>query len=412
MKLSLYISRRYLFAKKSKNAINIISSISVAGVTVGTMALIIILSVFNGLEEMVKSIFGTFDPDLEVRISEGKVFNPAPGQIAALDTINGIEAYSMVLEENALLRYDERQYIATVKGVEDDYSRITGLDSVMWDGEFLLRAENGREHAVVGLGVAGNLGIGLNFLTPLNIYVPKRSGKVRNTDLSDAFIRQFIYPSGIFSVEQDFDSRYIFIPITMMRQLLEYSTEITAFEIKLDGSVPLADVQQEVGSLFGDAFTIKNKYQQQEMFYRVMKSERLAIFLILSFILVIASFNVIGSLTMLIIEKEKDIGILRSLGADNPLIKRIFIFEGWMISILGAALGLLLGWLVCWAQQKFGLVKLAGETLILDTYPVIMKLSDFMLVAATVLMIGFLAAWYPVRFMSKRYLVEEEKGNN
>lgn len=372
------------------------------------MALIIVLSVFNGLEDMVRSIFGTFDPDLEIRISDGKVFNPDADKLLALDNIEGIEHWSPILEENALLRYDERQYIATVKGVEDNYSAITGLDSVMWDGDFVLRAPNGREHAVVGMGVANNLGIGLNFLSSINIYVPKRTGKVRNTDLSNAFIREWIFPSGIFSVEQDFDSKYIFIPLTMMRRLLEYDTEISAIEIKFTEGASVEEIQSEVEVLFGPDFTIKNKYQQQEIFYKVMRSERLAIFLILSFILVIASFNIIGSLTMLIIEKENDIGILRSMGANNTLIKRIFIFEGWLISIFGAVSGLMLGGLICWIQQHFGILKLSGETLIIDTYPVIMKLPDFFLVLATVLLIGFWAAWFPVRYMSKRYLSDDE----
>lgn len=409
MKLSLYIARRYLFAKKSRNAINIISAISIAGVTVGTMALIIILSVFNGLEDMVQTIFGTFDPDLEIRISEGKVFIPDQDHLDHLDSIEGIQNWSFTLEENALLRYDEKQYIASVKGVEDDYSSITGLDSVMWDGDFILRGDNGRMYAVVGMGVAQNLGIGLNFLSSINIYVPKRTGKIRNTDLSSAFIRQHIFPSGIFSVEQDFDSRYIFIPIEIMRNLLEYDEEISAIEIKFSPDADAALVQEEVKDLFGANFTVKNKYQQQEMFYKVMRSERLAIFVILSFILLIASFNIIGSLTMLIIEKEKDVEILRSLGANNNLIKKIFIFEGWLISILGALAGLLLGGLICWIQQKYGIVKLSGDTLVIDTYPVAMQFADFILVLITVLAIGFGAAWYPVRYMTKRYLINNNE---
>lgn len=411
MKLSLYIARRYLFAKKSRNAINIISGISIAGVTVGTMALIIILSVFNGLENMVQTIFGTFDPDLEIRITEGKVFIPEDRHLAILDSIEGIQNWSFVLEENALLRYDEKQYIASVKGVEDDYSSITGLDSVMWDGDFILRGENGRMYTVVGLGVAQNLGIALNFLSSVNIYVPKRTGKVGSADLSNAFIRQHIFPSGIFSVEQDFDSRYIFIPIDMMRNLLEYDEEISAIEIKFTEGTDAEALQQAVEELFGDKFTVKNKYQQQEMFYKVMRSERLAIFVILSFILVIASFNIIGSLTMLIIEKEKDVSILRSLGANNNLIKKIFIFEGWLISIIGAIAGLLLGGFVCWLQQQYGIVKLSGDTLVIDTYPVVMQFLDFVLVLITVLAIGFGAAWYPVRYMTKRYLVNNDENS-
>ncbi len=370
----------------------------------GTMALIIVLSVFNGLEEMVKSIFGTFDPDLEIRINKGKVFTPDSTTISYLNAIEGIDTYSFILEENALLRYGEKQYIATVKGVEDDYSSITGLDSVMWNGKFILRSEEGREYAVVGMGVANNLGIGLTFLTPLNIYVPRRTGKVSNVNISNSFIRKYLFPSGIFSVEQEFDSRYIFIPLNMMRDLLEYDNEITAIEIKTDPDTGIEIIQQQVSLLFGNDYTVKNKYQQQEMFYKVMKSERLAIFFILSFILLIASFNIIGSLTMLIIEKEKDIAILRSLGANNSLIKKIFIIEGWLISVSGAVAGLILGGVVCWLQMRFGLVKLQGESLILDAYPVAVKLIDFIIVSATVLLIGFWAAWYPVRYMSKRYL--------
>jgi len=313
----------------------------------------------------------------------------------------------MVLEENALLRYGDKQYIATVKGVEDDYSKITGLDSVMADGEFVLRGQNGREFAVVGLGVSNNLGIGLRFLTPLNIYVPKRTGRASSLN-TDTFIREYIFPSGIFSVEQEFDSRHVFIPISMMRRLLEYDREITSIELKLLPGAEVDRVQPMVEELFGEAFTVKNKFQQQEIFYKVMKSEKLAIFVILSFILLIASFNVIGSLTMLIIEKEKDIGILRSLGANNKLIRKIFLFEGWLISVIGAVAGLLSGAFVCWLQLRFGLVKLQGETLIMDAYPVAMKFIDFLMVLATVLTIGFWAAWYPVRYMSRKFLTKNQ----
>ncbi|MCA1757232.1 MAG: ABC transporter permease [Bacteroidales bacterium] len=404
MKLPLYIARRYLFAKKSRNAINIISGISVAGVTTGTMALVIILSVFNGLEEMVKTIFGTFDPDIEITVSEGKVFTPSAAQLEGLKAIPGVEVWSMVLEENALLTYEESQYIATVKGVEESYSHITGLDSVMWDGEFILRSETGRSYAVVGQGVANYLGIGLNFLSPINIYLPRRTGSASSISTANAFKREYIFPSGIFSIEQEFDSKYIFVPIDMMRNLLDYTTEVSAIEVKVTSGDYIESVQKSVTDLFGPGFTIKNSYQQHELFYKVMRSERLAIFIILAFILLIASFNIIGSLTMLIIEKKRDIGILQSLGAGNKLIKRIFLIEGWMISLLGAATGMILGVLICWLQQEFGLVKLQGDTLIIDSYPVVVKLNDLLMVMATVLLIGYWAAWYPVRYLSRKYL--------
>jgi len=406
VKLSLYIAKRYLFAKKSRNAINVISSISVAGVTVGTMALIIVLSVFNGLETLVRSIFNTFDPDLKITPAEGKTFIPDTASLSLLLNINGVACYSLCVEENALLRYGDKQYVASIKGVDGNYAQVTGIDSSMWDGDFILRSDNGRPFAVPGIGVANFLGIRVNFIEPLNIYVPKRTGTA-DLNPEDAFIRNYIHPSGIYQVEQEFDSKYVFIPIDFARELLEYSSEVTSLEIKFEEGAKEAVVQKEVLRLFGKEFLVQNKYEQQEIFYKVMKSERIAIFFILTLILIIASFSIIGSLTMLIIEKERDIEILRSLGADNMLIRKIFIFEGWLISIFGAVAGIVLGFAVCWVQQKYGLVRLQSDSLIVNAYPVVMKIKDFIIVPGTVLMIGFWAAWYPVRFLTKKYLTND-----
>ena len=403
MKLPLYIAKRYLFAKKSRNAINVISSISVAGVTVGTMALIIVLSVFNGLETLVRSIFNTFDPDLKITAAEGKSFIPSQASLNMLSSVNGVSCYSLCVEENALLRYGERQFVATIKGVDENYSRVTGVDSSMWDGEFILMSDQGRPFAIPGIGIANYLGMRINFITPLNIYVPKRTGKV-DLDPENAFIRNYIFPSGIFQVEQEFDSKYVFVPIGFARELLEYESEVTSLEIKFEAGAKEADVQREVTKIFSDGYIVQNKYEQQEIFYKVMRSERLAIFLILTLILIVASFSIIGSLTMLIIEKERDIGILRSLGADNTLIRKIFIFEGWLISIIGAIAGIVLGFLICWIQQKYGIVSLQSDSLIVKAYPVEMKIRDFIVVPLTVLLIGFWAAWYPVRFLTLKYL--------
>jgi lipoprotein-releasing system permease protein len=403
VKLSLYIAKRYLFAKKSRNAINVISSISVAGVTVGTMALIIVLSVFNGLETLVRSIFNTFDPDLKITPATGKTFIPDSAKLSLLSNVNGIACYSLCLEENALLKYGEKQYIATIKGVDENYARVTGIDSSMWDGEFILRSAQGRPYAIPGIGIANYLGMRVNFITPLNIYVPKRSG---GADLNpeDAFERNYIFPSGIYQVEQEFDSKYVFIPIDFARELLEYGSEVTSLEIKLEYEVRESAVQKNVTRIFDSNFIVQNKYEQQEIFYKVMRSERLAIFFILTLILIIASFSIIGSLIMLIIEKERDIEILRSLGADNTLIRKIFIFEGWLISIIGALAGIVLGFAVCWIQQRYGIVRLQSESLIMDAYPVVMKIKDFIIVPVTVLLIGYWAAWYPVRYLTKKYL--------
>ena len=408
MKLSLYIAKRYLFAKKSRNAINVISAISVAGVMVGTMALITILSVFNGLEEMVKSIFSTSDPEIKITPVKGKVFTPDSMMLERLSSAEGVEVYAMALEENALLRYEEQQYIATVKGVSLNYAKVTDLDTAMWDGEFILQGENGRPYAVAGLGVANYLGMRLNFVSPLAIYIPDRTAKIRGTP-DNEFTRRYIYLSGIFAVEQEFDSKYLFLPLDFTRELLGYTSEVSSIEIRLKPGADEKKSQNAIREIMGDGFLVQNRYEQQEIFYRVMKAERLAIFVILTFILIIASFNIIGSLTMLIIEKERDINILRSLGADNQLIRRIFIYEGWMISFIGTLLGLLLGFIICAAQQHFGIVKLAGESLLIDAYPVRMQLTDFFVVAATVLAIGYAAAWYPVHYLSRRHLKENNK---
>lgn len=408
MKLSLYIAKRYLFAKKSRNAINVISAISVAGVAVGTMALITILSVFNGLEEMVKGIFSTSDPEIRITAVKGKVFTPDSLTLQKLSSVDGVAVWAETLEENALLRFEEQQYIATIKGVTLNYADVTELDTAMWDGDFILKAENGRPYAIAGLGVANHLGMRLNFVSPLAIYIPDRKARL-NASPENAFIRKYIYASGIFAVEQEFDSKYVFIPIDFMRELLGYTTEVTSIEVRMKPGADAGKTQNEIRKVMGSGFLVQNRYQQQEMFYKVMKAERLAIFVILTFILIIASFNIIGSLTMLIIEKERDITILKSLGADNKLIKRIFIYEGWMISFIGTIIGLIIGFLLCAAQEHFGIVKLSGETLLINSYPVQMQVTDFFIVAATVLAIGYAAAWYPVHYLSRRFLKENNK---
>ena len=405
MRLPIYIAKRYLLAKKSRNAINVISAISVAGVTVGTMALIIVLSVFNGLEEMVNTIFRTFDPDLKVTVAEGKVFTPDSAKLRQLSVLDGIKAYTLTLEENALLRYEERQYIATIKGVDKNFVNVTGIDSVTWEGEFRLWSTGGRPEAVVGAGVARYLGLNVNFIASLHIYIPKRTGSV-NLNPEDAFIDRYISPSGVFEVEQEFDSKYVFMPLEFAQDLLEYDTEVSSIEILADNDFKIRQIQNNVKEIFGDEYQVRNRFELQEIFYKVMRSERLAIFIILTLILLIASFNIIGSLTMLIIEKERDIEILRSLGADNQMIRKIFIFEGWLISISGAVTGIVLGFVICWLQQSYGIIKLNSDSLILDAYPVVLKIKDFIIVPATVLLIGYWAAWYPVRYLTRKYLAQ------
>jgi lipoprotein-releasing system permease protein len=403
VRLSLYIAKRYLFAKKSRNAINVISAISVAGVAVGTMALIIILSVFNGLETMVTAIFNTFDPDLKITAAEGKTFIPDTARLKLLSSAEGVSCYSLTIEENALLKYGDKQYIATIKGVDNNYAMVTSIDSSMWEGEFTLKNEKGRPYAIPGIGVAQYLGIRINFINPLIIIFPKKSGSSALSP-EDALNKKYIFPSGIFEVEKEYDSKYVYVPLDFAREVTQIDNGVSSIEIRFGKDADPRLVQKEVTKIFGKGFVVQNRYEQQEIFYKVMKSERLAIFFILTLILIIASFNIIGSLTMLIIEKERDIEILKSLGADNNLIRKVFIFEGWLISIIGAITGIILGFLVCWLQQRYGLVRLQSESLIMDSYPVVLKLKDFIIVPVTVLLIGYWAAWYPVRFLTKKFL--------
>jgi lipoprotein-releasing system permease protein len=409
VKLSFYIARRYLLGKKSQNAINIISGISVIGVTVGTMALVIVLSVFNGFDQVVKSLFSTFDPDIKISAAEGKTFIPDPLVTGKIRALPGVSALSEVLEENVLLLYGEKQHIATIKGVDDYFQAVTGIDSMIYDGSMKLKDEN-RSYAVVGQGVAYSLRIGLNFITPMFVYSIDRKSRFNMAQPEQSIRRDFIYPSGIFAIEQDFDSRYVIVPIEFTRELLSYEKEVSFQEVKLDPRFPADQVQDEIIGIMGRGFQVKNREQQNALFYRVMKSEKWAIFLILTFILIIASFNIIGSLSMLIIDKKRDIGSLRNMGAGNRLIGRIFLVEGWLISVTGSLLGLLLGTGISWIQQRFGLIRLKGSgSFVIDAYPVRIELMDILLIWFTVLFIGWIAARIPVRQISRKYLKSIER---
>ncbi len=410
MDLSLFIARRYLVAKKSHNVINIISGISVVGVATGTMALIVILSVFNGFDSLLKSLFSVFDPELEITLVEGKTFSVEDDErFERIKEHPGVFYFTEVLEENALLMYGERQHIATMKGVAENYVEHSGLERMMMEGSLMLKDDQGNNFAVLGRGVANVLAVGLSFLTPLEIYIPSRTaGITMNPDR--AFNRRLIFPSGVFSVEQETDMNYLLVPLDFAREILEYRNEMTSVELGLNPGFSESEIQEELQEVLGDEFRVLNRYQQQEWLYKVMQSEKWAIFLILAFILVVASFNIIGSITMLIIEKKKDIAVLKSLGATEGLIRRIFMFEGWMISVVGAAAGLLLGLAICVVQMEFGVVKLYGSgAFIIDAYPVELQFTDFMYVFLTVLLIGFFAALVPVRYITRRFFSVSEQ---
>jgi len=372
------------------------------GVTIGTMALIIVLSVFNGFEKLVVSLFSSFDPDLVITVKEGKTFNSTELLEDRLRKIPGVLYLTEVIEENALLKYKDKQSIVTIKGVSEDSILMTGVDTMINEGKFQLQ-EGIQDYAVLGYGVAGTLGTNLNdFLNPISVYVPRRTSSF-STGMENAFNTGFIFPSGYFSIQQEYDVKYVIMPLRFVKKLLEYDQQLTGIELGLKKGADVNLIQQQVQALAGDRFFVKNRYQQQEFLFGIMKTEKWVIFMILTFILVIATFNMIGSLSMLILDKKKDIAILQGLGAGKLLIRRIFLLEGMMISFTGAFSGLLLGVIVCWIQIQFGLIKLGSpdSTFVVSTYPVHMHWPDFIYVLLTVLTIGFLASWYTVFNMRK-----------
>jgi len=406
---SLYIAKRYLFSKKSHNIINIISGISVLGFTIGTTALIVILSVFNGFESVVVKLFNTFNAEIQITPKEGKTFDVTTLPEDKIKKIPGVVYLTDVIEENALLKYKDKQFIATIKGINPDYGKMSRLDTMIIDGVFVLQNDS-NNYALVGNGVAYNLGLQLNdYLNPLEIYVPRR-GDVSLLNPLEAFNSEVLFPSGVLSVNQEFDIKYILIPLRFAQKLLDYKNEVTSVELGINPNADIETIQKEVEKISGDKFVIKNRFQQQELLYKIMKSEKWAIILILSFILLVATFNIIGTLTMLILDKKKDITILWSLGADKKLIRKIFFTEGMMITFFGTLLGLAFGVLVCWLQQKYGFIKMPDDgTFVITNYPVEMRTYDFILVLIIDLVIGIITSWFPVRQISKRTIEEQEK---
>ena len=399
LSFSFRIARRYLFSKKSHNAINIISGISAAGVAIGTMALVCVLSVFNGFESLISNMFSSFDPDLKITLTHGKTFDVNSKEFNELRKMKSVVYFTEVIEENALLRFKDKQMPATIKGVDSNFEKMTRIDSIMYDGKFQV-FDGAFQRAVAGIGLAGTLGLGAHFIDPLYIYAPKRSSKINLVRPENSFNQVGTFVSGIFSVKQlQYDDHYVLVSIDLARDLFEYEkTKVSAIELKLAKGANQSDVQKEIQTLLGDKYQVKNRYEQQESFFKIMKIEKWITYLILCFILLIASFNIIGSLSMLIIDKKADILTLRNLGADNQLIKRVFLFEGWMISGVGALVGIGFGAVLCLLQQYFGLLKL-GTGYVVDAYPVVTNALDLLLVFATVLFMGFLAAYYPVRYI-------------
>jgi lipoprotein-releasing system permease protein len=407
LNFSFYIARRYLFSRKKTNLINLISAISVVGLMIGTMGLIIGLSGFNGFDSLIKSLFSSFDPELRITIREGKNFPASGSSFEALRHMPDVAYYAEVVEDNALLSYNDRQVFATIKGVSEEYLQFSGLDSMITQGEFRLK-DDSNNFAVLGEGIAYNLAVGIRQPEPVSVFVPKK-GRASAILPTGNFNQKFIYPSGIFSVQQEIDTKYVIVPIGFAREIFEMPENVSAIELKLKEGVSGKKAKAAICALLGDKFEIKNRYQQHDYLYKTMLSEKYATYLILILILVIASFNIIGSLTMLILDKKEDIAILRSMGADKKTITNIFLFEGWLISFTGAILGTLAGLALCQAQISYGFVKLSGEasSFIIDAYPMKIVFTDVLLIVISVSLIGFLAAWYPVRFISEKLFSDE-----
>ncbi|MDF9831155.1 FtsX-like permease family protein [Parabacteroides sp. PF5-6] len=405
MNLSFYIARRYLFSKKSHNAINIISMVSVCGVVIATVALVCALSVFNGFNNLVAMMFSSLDPELKILPAKGKVFDPTRPEIAGVKDLAEVAFMTEVLEDNALIRTQGRQDFAVLKGVDPTYMQMTGIEEALVDGRFALR-EDVVDYATLGIGLAYTLGTKAGFLTPLEIYVPKRNERYNPANPAASFDVGYAYVSGTFRINQAvYDDSYMIVPIELARSLFRYDKEVSALELKLSPEADPAQAKRKIRKILGEAYLVQDRYEQQEDAFKMMQVEKAMTFLILCFVLTIALFNLVGSLSMLMNEKQEDVRTLRNMGADENLIKRIFLFEGWMISGFGAVIGIVVGLILCFLQIRFGLIRL-GQTagaFIIDAYPVQVILSDILIIFATVLSIGFFSSWYPVRRLSKKW---------
>ena len=399
MNFPFYIARRYLFSKKSHNAINVISAISVCGVALATLALVCTLSVFNGFQDLVTTFFTAFDPQLKITAVRGKVFDGQDKRVLQLKKMPDVEVYSESLEDNVMVQYQGRQAMAVVKGVEDNFDQLTPIDSILFGRGDLLLHDEVVDYAIPGIQLLSTLGSGIRFLDPLEIYAPRRGAKVNMANPSTAFVTGNLFSSGlVFAVNQEkYDASYILTSIDFARRLFQYTTEVSAINLKLKAGADTDAVKKHIQDLLGDDFLVQDRYEQQADTYRIMEIEKLISYLFLTFILMIACFNVIGSLSMLIIDKRDDVVTLCNLGASDRQIVRIFLFEGRMISFFGAFAGVVLGLLLCWLQQEYGLIALGSSgSFVVDSYPVSVHASDVLLIFITVLLIGFLSVWYPV----------------
>ncbi len=408
MNFPFYIARTYLFSKKSHHTINIISGISVCGVALATMALICTMSVFNGFQDMVASLFTAFDPQLKIVPSEGKHLQHNDPNLLELRKDSRIKVFTETLEDNALLSYGGRQAIVTLKGVEKNFEELTDIDDLLYgEGRFEL-GDDLLKYGILGIHLTRTMGVGANFEDPMVVFAPKKGERINMGNPAASFNQdEFISPGVVFAVMQDkYDSNYVLVSLDFARKLFGAPGEMTALEIRCKDGINVNSVKRDLQKKLGQDYKVMDQYEQQADVFRIMEIEKLLSYLFLTFILMVACFNIIGSLSMLIIDKKADVQTLRNLGASDDQICKIFLFEGRMISTIGAVLGLVVGLLLCWGQMKFGWLKLspASGSFIIDSYPVSVHFWDIVIVFVTVVLVGYLSVWYPVRYLSKRLL--------
>ena len=403
-----YIARRYLFSKKSHHTINIISGISTLGVALATLSLVCTLSVFNGFHDLVATLFTSFDPELKITPKEGKTFQVDNDLMQKIKNTKGVEAFSQTLEAGALVMYHGKQAMATIKGVDNKFETVTGIDRILYgDGTYMLKADV-LNYGILGIQLAASLGTGSRFPDALEVYAPRKGEKINMMNPAAGFNQDELFSPGVvFTVDQKkYDANYIITSIDFARSVFEQQGRCSSIEIKVKTEEDIASTKEELKKTLGAKFEIKGRYEQQDDVFRIMEIEKYIAYLFLSFILIVACFNIVGSLSMLIIDKKEDVETLRNLGASDKQISKIFLFEGRLISTIGAVIGILLGLLLCLAQETFGILKLgdASGNFIVDAYPVSVHADDIVLIFITVLAVGYLSVWYPVRYLSRRLL--------
>ena len=408
MLFPFFVARRYLFSKKSTNVINIISGISMLGVAVASMAMVVTLSVFNGFSDLVASLFTNFDPQIEITPREGKTAPADDPVLQSIKELAEVEVATECVEDQAMAVYQDRQAMVTVKGVDDNFEQLTHIsDILLGEGRFELHAAD-MSYGIPGIRLAEALGLGYRYDQPLNIYAPRREGQLDMNAPDEGFVVDSLYSPGvIFSVQQGkYDKGYVLTSIGFARRIFDQQGMVSSLELRLKPGSDFEAVKKNIKKLAGDRFTVKDRFEQQDDTFKIMKIEKFIAYIFLTFILMVACFNIIGSISMLIIDKKDDVVTLRNLGASDRQITQIFLFEGRMISAIGAVIGILIGLLLCWIQQTFEVIKLGSQagSFIVPAYPVSVHPWDVVLVFVTVMAVGFLAVWYPVRYFSKRLL--------